>query len=147
VAEGNPAVLVLLCDREREAKVRSNQLRAGIVPHVVRRRATHRSRELFLLKRSEHWLPAQLLDVKVQQIAIIVRHIHRFRSRRSRAPDPMFFRNASVVSMPSSSSSTSVQARFATSAFGLIRRAPGWAADTDGTAVLRLNSAMYSSNT
>src|SRR4051812_23628242 len=77
VAQRHTAILVLLGDGKGEAKVGPNQLGPRLLARLVIGRSPHRSGELLLLLRREHRLPTQLLDIKIQQVAIVTCRVHR----------------------------------------------------------------------
>src|SRR5262249_23243117 len=88
VGERNTAILVLFGDREREAKVGANELRAGSVALGIRGGSAHLASELFLLVCLEHRLTPELFYIEVQEVAVVRGRVHLLNPpRRQRAPN------------------------------------------------------------
>jgi hypothetical protein len=94
VAERYPAILVLLGNRKREPEVGANELGPGSFPHIIARGAAHLARKILLLQRRQNRLPTQLIDVQIQQIAVVVCRVHRSPPALE-APD-LVFQNSTI---------------------------------------------------
>src|SRR6185503_10741231 len=154
IAEGDPAVLVLFGDGKSKAQVRANQLGAGTFALAVVLGAAHLAGELLLLLGVEHGLAPQLIDVEIQQVAIVARRVHR-------SPlAPPGTNNHAVIQLSKRSASRCglraaaplillwSYARFAAADFrrdGLARTAADSVVSV--TSMRRRNSAMYASST
>jgi len=142
--ERDASMLVLLRDRESKAQVGANQLGAGLLARVIRRRATHDASKLLLLLRVEHGLSTELRDIQIEQVAIVVRRIHRSPPAPIKRQTFMQLYNHLSDGGEPSAAWAQDYTRFAAGGRFVALRATGFSATT---AIRRRSSFMYASNT